>query len=113
RRAPVKKTVQDAGFDAEPNHRIARNDMRIISLMPPTSGRPSKGPPGGKWRGRMARLLRTRRSRRRCGYTQRWQVETVNSMIKRNLGSELAGKTADSRERDMLLKVLTHDLMVL
>ena len=34
-------------------------------------------------------------------------------MIKRNLGSELAGKTADSRERDMLLKVLTHDLMVL
>jgi hypothetical protein len=85
----VKKTVQDAGFDAEPNYRIARNDMGIISLTPPTSGRPSKGPPGGKGRARMSRPLRTRRSRRRCGYTQRWQVETVNSMIKRNLGSAL------------------------
>ncbi len=113
RRAPVKKTVQDAGFDAEPNHRIARNDMRIISLMPATSGRPSKGPPGGKWRGRMARLLRTRRSRRRCGYTQRWQVETVNSMIKRNLGSALRARSARGREMEMILRGITHNLMLL
>src|SRR6266550_8442356 len=60
RRAPVKKTVQDAGFDSEPNHQIARNDMGILSIIPPTSGRPSKGPPGGKWRRRMSRLLRKR-----------------------------------------------------
>jgi hypothetical protein len=33
-------------------------------------------------------------------------------MMKRNLGSALAGKTAWSRKRDLLLKVLTHDLMV-
>ena len=34
-------------------------------------------------------------------------------MIKRNLGDELRGKTARSRKRDMLLKVITHDLMIL
>jgi len=45
-------------------------------------------------------------------YGQRAQSETVNSMMKRNLGSALGGKRASSRERDMLLKVLTHDLMV-
>ncbi len=61
----------------------------------------------------MGRLLATTESRRRCGYTQRWQVETVNSMMKRNLGSALSGKTAWSRKRDMRLKALTHDLMVL
>jgi hypothetical protein len=33
-------------------------------------------------------------------------------MMKRNLGSELRGKTAHSRKRDMRLKTLVHDLMV-
>jgi hypothetical protein len=33
--------------------------------------------------------------------------------MKQNLGSALAGKTAWSRKRDMLLKVLVHDLMIL
>jgi hypothetical protein len=61
----------------------------------------------------MKKLLATNESRRRCGYTQRWQVETVNSMMKRNLGSAPGGKTAWSRKRDLALKALTHDLMVL
>jgi hypothetical protein len=60
----------------------------------------------------MKRLLRTKRGRQRCGYTQRTQAETVISMIKRNLGSELSGKTTASRKRDISLKVLTHDLMI-
>ena len=88
--------------------------MGLRSVIPPAIGRPPKGgaPPGGRWRRHMKRLLRTKRSRRRCTYNRRYQVETVHSMVKRNLGSALGGKTARSRERDMLLKVLTHDLMV-
>ena len=38
---------------------------------------------------------------------------TVNSMIKRNLGSALRGKTPGGRQRDLRLKVLTRDLMIL
>jgi hypothetical protein len=34
-------------------------------------------------------------------------------MVKRNLGSALSGKTANSRKRDMLLKVLTHEVMII
>ena len=117
RRVPNRrfKVVADAGYDSEPAHELLRRDMGLVSLIPPEHGRPRKdgGPPGGRWRRHMKRLLRTRRSRKRCGYTRRWQIETVNSMMKRNLGSELRGKTAASRERDMLLKVLVHDLMVL
>ena len=117
RRVPHRTftAVLDAGYDGEEYHRIARRDMGIRSVIPPDIGRPRKdgGPPAGRWRRHMKRLLATRASRRRCRYNRRYQVETVNSMMKRNLGSALAAKTAPSRERDMLLKVLTHDLMVL
>ena len=117
RRVPNRrfKAAFDAGFDGEHNHELGRRDMGIATLIPATVGRPSKagGPPSGRWRRHMRRLLRTRRSRRKCGYTQRWQVETVNSMLKRNLGSALRGKTRASRARDMLLKVLVHDVMIL
>jgi hypothetical protein len=117
RRVPNRrfKVAADSGFDSEPNHRTARRDLGLASLIPPECGRPRNdgGPPGGRWRRRMSRLLATRESRKRCGYTQRWQVETANSMIKRNLGSALRGRTAWSRRRDMALKALTHDLMIL
>ena len=106
--------VFDACYDAEHNHDLARREMGLRSIIPPRVGRPTeKPPPPDSWRGRMRRLLRSRRSRRACGYTQRWQAETVVSMIKRNLGDELRGRTARSRKRDMLLKVLVHDLMII
>lgn len=117
RRVPNRrfKAAWDAGFDGEHNHELGRHDMGVATLIPATIGRPSKRgtPPTGRWRRHMRRVLRTKRSRRACGYTQRWQVETVNSMLKRNLGSALRGKTKASRTRDLRLKVLVHDLMIL
>lgn len=116
RRVPNRrfKVVADAGYDSEDDHSVARRDMGLLSLIPPDSGRPPKdgGPPGGRWRRHMKALLKTKESRKCCGYTQRWQVETVNSMMKRNLGSELRGKTAETRKQDMRLKTVVHDLMV-
>ena len=46
-------------------------------------------------------------------YGQRWQAETVFSMIKRNLGSALHGRSYWSQCRDMMLLVLTQNLMIL
>jgi Transposase DDE domain/Transposase domain (DUF772) len=115
RRVPNRrlKVVADAGYDCERHHRLARRDMGLQSIIPPRIGRPTTKPPTEPWRRHMRRLLATRQRRRRCGYTQRWQVETVMSMIKRNLGDELSGKTARSRKRDLMLKVLTHNLMII
>jgi hypothetical protein len=109
------KVAGDAGYDSEAHHELARRDMGLVTLIPPEIGRPRKdgGPPGGRWRRRMNKALGTKDGRKRSGYTSRWQIETVNSMMKRNLGSALAGKSAWSRKRDMLLKTITHDLMVL
>jgi hypothetical protein len=115
RRVPHRTftAVFDAGYDGEDHHRLARRDMGIRSIIPPTIGRPTRKPPPTYWRRRMRQLLRTKRSRRRCGYTQRWQGETAVSMVKRNLGSALSGTTVASRKRDMLLKVLTHNVMII
>jgi hypothetical protein len=111
----LRKVVADAGYDAEHNHALARCDMGIRSIIPATIGRRflDGSLPRGRFRRHMRRLLRNKRSRKRCGYTQRWQVETVNSMMKRNLGSACRGKTSPSRQRDLRLKVLTHNLMIL
>ena len=117
RRAPHRSftVVADGGYDAEHNHELARHDLGLRSIMPATIGRTPASPDRirTRWRRRMSKLLATKRSRRRCGYSQRWQAETVNSMMKRNLGSALRGKTPQSRSRDLRLKVLTHNLMIL
>ena len=46
-------------------------------------------------------------------YGQRWQVETVNSMYKRNYGSALRAKHYWSQCREMLLLVLTHNIAII
>jgi len=46
-------------------------------------------------------------------YCQRWQVETVMSMIKRNLGDSLFSTTYRAQQREMNLLALTHNIMVI
>ena len=46
-------------------------------------------------------------------YGQRWQSETTNSMIKRNLGSAMRARTAIRRRHELLLRELTHNIMLL
>jgi hypothetical protein len=105
----------DKGFDDEANHELARQDMRLRSLIPPRVAWKTNNPPTTRWRRHMTRrdVLGTKRGRRRSGYTQRWQVETVNSMIKRNLGSALRGRSDRTREAHLRLKALTHNVMII
>ena len=112
RRVPglaIKCVVADAGFDSESNHVMLREQLGARSVIPPRHGRPSKTgkPKGGRWR----RVMHQRFNLRR--YRQRSQVETVMSMIKRNLGAALSARTHWSRNREMLLKALTHNIAIL
>ncbi len=110
RRANVKVVVADAGYDSEANHRAARLDMNVRSVIPPEVGRPSAKPPAGRFR-RTMRQRFARKADRRV-YGQRAQSETVNSMIKRNLGDALRSVLPKRREQEMLLRALTHNLML-
>ncbi len=110
RRAKVKIVVADAGYDSEKNHQIARLDRNVRSIIPPRVGRPSKKPPTGRFR----RLMKQRFARKAdaAWYGQRSQSETVNSMMKRNLGDCLRSIKPRRRKQEMLLRSLTHDLML-
>jgi hypothetical protein len=111
RRAGVKAVVADAGYDSEANHRLARQDMGVRSIIPPGIGRPTRKPPTGRWRRHMAKRFKRKADQQQ--YRHRCQSETVHSMLKRNLGSALRARKPENRKAEMLLRVLTHNIMLL
>jgi hypothetical protein len=106
-RARPKAVAADAGFDSEAIHKLARDKLGIQSLIPAVHGRPAKGEPTGRYRRQMKRHLSQSR------YGQRWQVETVNSMLKRLSGEVVNARTYWRRCRLLLLKTLTHNISIL
>ncbi len=105
----LRHLVLDAGFDSAHNHRLLREDNGIRSTIPPEYGRKPKDPdalPPDKYR----RLMKTRFNQK--AYRKRPQVESVFSMLKRNLGSALRARSHHGRRRDLLLRALTHNLML-
>jgi hypothetical protein len=106
----VSAVVADAGFDAEAAHRLCRRTLGIrqtaIRLNPRGTARTRKWP-----------STPFRREMRRCFpwrlYHRRQQVETVISCVKRRLGSALRARTEAHQGQEELLRVLTHNLMIL
>jgi len=109
-RMPLEMVLADAGYDSEDNHRLARDELRMRSVIPATSGRPGAQGPTGHYRRLMRRCFKGGPDKKHYG--QRWQAETVNSMIKRNLGSACRARTPAGRKKDMLLRAVTHNLMI-
>jgi hypothetical protein len=105
----LDSVLADAGYDSEPNHRYARERRRIRSFIPAKIGRPTEKPPTGHYRRRMKQRLNKHYG---C-YGQRWQVETVFSMIKRRLDSRVAARSYWSQCRELLLFVVAHNIMIL
>ena len=99
----------DCGYDAEPHHRFLRHDLHVQGIIPPTRGRPRKNPhqpPGGRYRATLARRWPKKL------YGQRWQIETGFSMVKRLLGSAVRARRRYTTDREILLRVLTINLMI-
>ena len=46
-------------------------------------------------------------------YGQRSQSETAHSMMKRNQSSSLRARTPERQKKEMMLKVLVHNIMLL
>jgi hypothetical protein len=80
------------------------------SLIMAGSGKPTSKPPPTLWRRMMKHKLTG--SQKGQAYGQRAQVETVNSMMKRNLGDFLRASGAMARQMEQLLRVVVHDLMI-
>jgi transposase len=103
----IEHLLADAGYDSEANHRFAREQCQIRTAIPPTHGRQTDKPLRGKYRRQMQRRFPKKR------YGQRWQVETIFSMIKRNFGEAVNARTYWAQCREMMLLVLTHNIGVI
>lgn len=106
KRVKLKILTADAGYDAEHAHVFAREEHGIRSIIPNRVGRPTIKLPSGKYR----KIMATRFNK--VLYGQRWQVETINSVIKRRLGSFLRARSYWSQMREMMLRLFAYNVMV-
>ena len=112
RHQPVATLLADAGYESEGFHRWCREVLGVRSVIPSCErGRPradgQRRPINGRWRQLMHRHFPKKI------YGQRWQIETVFSMIKRNLGAALRARSYHRQTREVRLRLLTHNIMIL
>ena len=106
-RVRIEHLLADAGYDSEANHEYARDTYNIKTTIPAKGGRPTTKLPKTKYR----RLMATDFDKE--NYGQRWQSETVFSMIKRNYTDSLSARSYWPQCRDMILLALTHNLAII
>ncbi len=105
----IDAALADAGYDSEPNHRHARERQGVRSFIPAKHGRPTAKLPSGRYRRRMKQLL----NKHYGHYGQRSQAESGFSMFKRRLGSTVQGRSYWSQCRELWLKAITYNIMLL
>ena len=115
-RRPLDTLLGDTAYDAEHNHTLGRNRLGIRSTVFPLNRRNG----GRKWpktryRRQMVKRFRKKPagSRYRRVYGQRWQAESGFSRYKRLLGSALRARIWANQKKEILLRVITHNLMLL
>jgi hypothetical protein len=100
----IKRTVGDKGFDDERNHRFSREELGAFSIIPARKNRSSD--------------YRTRRKYRRemrAGYSekdyhQRSKMETINSVMKRIMGSTVRARLCKCQNREILFRVFAYNI---
>jgi len=105
------RLLGDAGDDAEHNHRLCRERLGIRETLIALNRRNMRRM-GRRWP-----LTPYRREMKRCFprvvYRERWQAESILSRLKRRLGAALTSRRTRAQRREILLRVLTHNLMLL
>ena len=114
-RAAIGTVMADAGYDSEANHATCRRELGVGRTVIALNWRGSRKWPRARYRRQMVRRFRRkpRRSKHRRVYGQRWQIESGFSRTKRLLGSALRAREWVNQKKEILMRVLTHNLMLL
>ncbi|MBD0274881.1 MAG: transposase [Acetobacteraceae bacterium] len=104
----IDTALGDAGYDAEHNHRLCREDLGVRQ----TVIRLNRRNTGRRWPKTPYRRA-MRRHFPKALYNQRWHAESGFSGHKRRLGSALTARDDAAQARELALRVLTHNLMLL
>ena len=103
------RVLADKAYDAEPHHRLCREELGIRSTVIPLN--PRRGLDAVQVRGKYRQQMQRRFPCRIYGH--RWHVESSISQDKRVLGSALRSRRDEAQDREGQLRVLTHNLMIL
>ena len=101
------RVLADTGYDGEHNHFLCRVQLGIRSTVIPLNRRNARQPPRSHYRRQMHQRFFKQ------VYRQRWQIESLISRHKRVLGVTLRARLARTQQQECLLRVLTHNLMLL
>ena len=104
--------LADAGFDGE-GHQEMLDELGLLGVIPPDRGRPRGAGRRGERGGFFRNFWHQCWKRVKPLYGQRWQAETFFSMLKRLVNSYLRANKRWSRHREMCLKAITVNLMIL
>ncbi len=110
-RHPFRALAADCGFDGEGHHRFLYQQLGVVGIIPPERGRPRTRSNRSERAGFFRNFLHQHWPS--TLYGQRWQVETFFSMLKRLLDSFLRGMNWRSQHREMCLKCLTLNFMLI
>ena len=103
KRTRIKDAVADKGFDAEENHRYAREEAGANSIIPLKWG-VSVSKTKGKYRKKLRRYFPKKR------YNRRVIVETINSVEKRKFGAELRSRLLKMQRREMKIVDIVYNI---
>jgi hypothetical protein len=113
---PLDTLLGDGAYDSEANHAYARERLGVRSTVIPLNRRGNgRKRPRTRYRRQMVRRFRRkpRGSRHRRVYGQRWQAESGFSRNKRRLGPALRACRWANQKKEIHMRVLTHNLMLL
>jgi hypothetical protein len=102
---PVGLVLADAEFDSERNHRHVRDVVGAASIIPAKRGK-------ADWKITGVRAQMRRRFPRRR-YSQRAQVESVFSVVKRKLSAKAPGRSSETQRRQAMLLGVAYNIYLL
>lgn len=102
---PVGLVLADAEFDSERNHRHIRDELGADSVIPAKRGK-------ADWKLKGVRAQMRRRFPRKR-YSQRAQVESVFSVVKRKLSAKAPGRSDETQRRQALLLGVAYNIYLL
>lgn len=101
------RVIADTAYDGEHNHVLCRQQLGIRSTVIPINPRNTRKWPLTRYRRQMKRRFF------KHVYRRRWQIESLISRHKRVLGISLPARQPPTQKQECLLRVLTHNLMIL
>jgi hypothetical protein len=102
---PLGLVLADAEFDSERNHRHIRDVIGADSIIPAKRGK-------ADWKIKGVRAQMRRRFPRKR-YSQRTQVESVFSVVKRKLSAKAPGRSTETQCRPALLLGMAYNIYLL